>query len=147
MLDAFGHKITEAARRRAAKNGEVLANSDVFDSHISSDDNKDSQQKTVFLLTEMFQLEPSTEGAQEIDDQHSLATMATGVSNATQDMSQAASSTPFPVNAIKDDDAITVTSGVTKATAFSSPHNLTESFYNFKIDNSKTAQFWWRTNL
>ena len=75
----------------------------------------------------MFQLEPNTGGALGIDDQHSLATMATGVSNATPEMSQAAASTSFLVNAIKDDNAITVTSGVTTATAFSSPQNSTES--------------------
>ena len=75
----------------------------------------------------MFQLEPSTKGALGIGNQCSLAIMATGVSNATQKMSQAVASTLFPVNAIKDDDAITVTSGMTTATAFSSAKNSTES--------------------
>ena len=127
MLDAFGHEITEAARRRAAKNGELLADSNVFDGHISSNDDKDNQPKTVFLLIEMFQLEPSTEGTLGIDDENSLATMATRVSNETQEMSQAVASIPFLVNTIKDDNAITVTSEVTTATTFSSPQNSTES--------------------
>ena len=43
MLDAFGHKITEVARCRATKNGKVLADSDLFDGHISSNDNEYSQ--------------------------------------------------------------------------------------------------------
>ena len=139
MRDAFRQEITEAARRRATKHGKVLTDSDIFDGHISSNADKDSQQKTVFLLTEMFQLELSTKGALGIDNQHSLATIATRVSNTTQEMSQAAANTPFSVNAIKDDDVIAVTSGVTTATAFSSPRNLTESDHSITL-KSTTAK-------
>ena len=90
-------------------------------------------------MTEMFQLEPSTEGALEIDYQYSLATMATGVFNATQEMSQAVGSTHYPVNTIKDDNAITVTSGVTTAIAFSSLQNSIESNHS-TTSKSTTAK-------
>ena len=75
----------------------------------------------------MFQLQSSTEGALWIDDHHSLATNATGVSNATKEISQAAANTSFPVIDIQEDDTITIISGVTNVIALSSPPNSIES--------------------
>ena len=48
---------------------------------------KIASRKPCFFYAEMFQLEPSTKGVLGIDNQHSLATMANGLSNATQEMS------------------------------------------------------------
>ena len=104
LLEAFGHDMIEVARRRAVANGEVLPDSNVFDHSISSDDNKVEQENTVFLLPQMFQLQPSIEGALGIDDQHSLATNATGLTNTTTENSKATADTSFTVINVTDDD-------------------------------------------
>ena len=127
ILEAFGHDMIEVARRRALENYEVLPDSNVFDRSISPDDNEGDQGKTVFVLPQIFQLQPSTEGALGIDDHHPLATNATGVSNATKEMSQAVANSSFPVSDIQDDDAITIIRRVTNATALSSTLNSTGS--------------------
>ena len=75
----------------------------------------------------MFQLQSSTEEALGIDNHHSLATNATGVSNATTDISKDAVNTPFPAIDITDDDNNTYISRVTTATALSSPPTSTKS--------------------
>ena len=117
----------EAARRRAVANGDVLPDSNTFGGSISSNDNKGEQENTVFLLPQMFQLQPSTEVALVIDNHHSLSTNATGVSTTTTEIIKAVANTPFPVINITDDDNNTYISGVTTATALLSPPTSTES--------------------
>ena len=94
FFTSFGDRSTEAAQRQAEANGETLP---TYDGSLKSDTSynieNESKQKTVFYLNLLFQLSPSTAGAAGMDDNNSIGTCATGVTNATTEILQEANNT------------------------------------------------------
>ena len=81
LLDGFGNDLTTASQ-----SGGVLDYSSSGDSNSDPDNKVNPDEKPTFILPLMFQLKTSKEGAIGQDDNNSLRTNITGVTNATQNI-------------------------------------------------------------
>ena len=117
LFAIFGDHATEADRLNAKMTGAVIPEYG-FDSDPSSKDEDEPKPKTTFDLRLIFNLTRSLAGAGKMDDQNSIGTNATGVSNATQQILAETIGTRFECI---DLDGSTVTSTLTEQTLNTPP--------------------------
>ena len=115
LFTSFGDHATEAAQRYAQMTWETIQDYDGgFDSDTSSDDKNKPKSKIVFDLEMLFQLTPIIAGTGGMDDQNSIGTNQTGLTDATTQILEEATSTKF--DKIIELENCTVTSGITEPT-------------------------------
>ena len=94
LFASFGDHTTEVVQRRAQVNGETLPVYDGgFDNDTSSDDESESKPKTVFDLKMLFQLKPSTAAASGMNNNNSIGTCQTDLTNNTTEIQEEANNT------------------------------------------------------
>ena len=87
LFASFRDYTTEAAQKLAQGNGETRPPYDAgFDSDTSFDDKSESKPKIVFDLEMLFQLKSNTAGSSGMDNNNSIETCQTSITNTTMEI-------------------------------------------------------------
>ena len=136
LFAIFGDHATEADRLNAKMTGAVIPEYG-FDSDPSSKDEDEPKPKTTFDLRLIFNLTRSLAGAGKMDDQNSIGTNATGVSNATQQILAETIGTRFECI---DLDGSTVTNAITDQTLTTPPQQPRNLNANLENEHDSRGQ-------